>query len=590
MGRSKRCLVLVFALLVLLLPVRSGALEPGQIMAGAAEVEITPQVLKWEDANGNGRFDMGDPTKPFALGEKVLSFREGPNFVGNGNGTAQYVHGPIFASALVLEDPETKTRVAYVSTDLYLLLQHDVDAIRGLVGVTAAIDYIVIAPTHTHMGPDTLGLASLSGLSAGDVLRIVYTPKEFKGGVNRVWFEAMMRKTALAIEQAAFTMAPATIRVAKTKFSFGMTDEREPLILDDDLMILAVDSADGDPIATVIQGNCHPESVLLYGHPLHSMVDRKSLPENVQKAWGRVFSPGFPGQLRRTVREKRGGVPLYFNGALGGMITNIFSKIWDPEKHPEYPIDADPAPVPEDIKIPPDFRFMAVQGREMAKAALTALKEKGEDVKNPDVSFAKKDILMPLQNPIFRLASALGIMGYAPGMLYHDDGRPDADVGRCVSGLCVTGLWIPKGRNLKTEVGVVNVGPAQFINVPSELLGELSVGIPDDFATNEKKYFPKNAKSHPTGEDFVLLYPPLKKQATRSYPFIIGLANNNMGYVIPECDFKPPHDLWYLPPLSWWWICFDSSVHPHYEESNTASRKMEERIMGGLTDILKRQK
>ncbi|MCZ7584895.1 MAG: hypothetical protein M5R36_17040 [Deltaproteobacteria bacterium] len=462
--------------------------------AAAREFDITPHVKTWDDADGNGKFDPGGAGAPFNLGERVTSFEEGTIYVGNGRGEAHYIQGPLKTSVLVVDDARRKTRVAYVSTDLYLILGPDADAIRDLVGVSAAVDHIVIAPTHNHMGPDTLGLTGLESEGAGGVLGIVYNPRRHaKSGVNGVWFEDVMRRTAIAIEQAAFTLEPAAIRVARTKFSFGMTDQREPLIVDDDLMVLGVDNWDGEPIATVVQGNCHPESVLQYAHDLYG-IGAVNLTDAAREAWGHIISPGFPGAVRRTIREKNGGVPLYFSGALGGMVTNLQQRIWDPEIEPVIPVDADPATVPEDRLIPNDFRYMEVQGREMAKAAMAALASQSETVREPEVSFAKKDILVPLQNPLFRLASAMGILGHTPGMLYHDDGQPDRDVGRCVKGLCVTGLWIPKGRNLKTEVSVVNVGPAQFINAPAELLGELTAGFPEGFHTNVPKYFPHESK------------------------------------------------------------------------------------------------
>jgi len=564
------------------------AADLGQVMAGAMEVDITPKVLGYEDLNGNGRFDMGDSSRPFKLGDRVLTFEEGKILVGNGSGEAWYVHGPLKASVLVLEDPKTQIRVAFVSADLYLFLQQDVDAIRAMVGPSAGIDFITIAPTHNHMGPDTVGMMGLDGKSVGELLEIIFAGGEAQSGINPVWFEGMMRKIAGAIEAAAANMYPANLRLGKTKFSFGMMDNREPHIIDDDLMVMSLEGLNGQPIATLVQGTCHPESVLLYADPKYSLLDVDKLAPNVRKAQGHILSPGFPGALRTYIRENGGGTPLYFSGALGGMITNIWTKVWDPEKHPEYPVNADPETVPENIKIPPDFRLPAVQGREMAKAAFKALAE-GETAKNVDISFEKKNILVPMENPVFRLMSASGILGYKPGVLYDDEGRPDRRTGRWLKGAFISGLQVPKGKNIKTEVSVVNVGPAQVVSVPGEILGELSAGFPDDFETNTKKYYPKNAKHHPTGADYKLAFPPIKKQTTRPYPFVFSLSAMDMGYIIPRSDFDPPHDI-PIPPVAAWWFCFDSSSNPHYEESMTLSSEIEFRVMGAVTDILSRQK
>jgi hypothetical protein len=571
------------------LPSQSHALEPGQFLAAASEFDITPHPLAWEDRNGNGVFDMGAPGKPWDIGEKIKSFKEGPIYIGNGAGQAQYIHAPIGASVLVVEDPETHVRVAYVACDLYLLLQQDTDAIRAKVGVSANISHIVIAPAHNHMGPDTLGLMGLSDVPVSKILSLVFLGGKAKSGINPIWFEDFMHRTALAIEQAAFNLKPATLRVARTKFSFGQADDREPLIQDDDLMTLAIDGVDGEPIATVVQGACHPESVLILTDEKYSLIPQKEIPTEVKEARGHIITSGFPGWVRRHIREKRGGATLYFNGSLGGLISNIFTKIWDPEAHPEYPIETELAKVPEELRIAQDFRYEQIQGREMAKAALKSLATSAEKARHVDVNYAKKDILIPLQNQLFRLVAAVGILGYHRGHLYHDDGTIDDDYGRCNSGVLVSGQWVPKGKNFKTEVSVVNIGPAQFFNIPGELLGELSAGLPADFEAETRKYFPRDAKAHPTGKKYKLLFPPLKKQATRPFPFIISLAGNDVGYIIPKSDFKPPHDI-PVPPFAWWWICTDSSGNPHYEESNTVSREVEPRIMGALTEIMKTQK
>ncbi|MCB1152950.1 hypothetical protein KDL45_04815 [bacterium] len=553
---------------------------------GAAEADITPIVERYEDLNGNGRYDMGDPTQPFEFGDKVTRFREGEIMVGNGSGTALYVHGPLKTSVAVFEDPVTKTRVAYVSADLYLILQHDTEAIRARVPKSLGIDYLVVAPSHNHMGPDTLGMMGLSGKSVADILKIAYGPKtDAPSGINPIWFERFMDTIVQSLEKAVGSMQPARMRLGKTRFSFGMADEREPKIIDDDLMTMQLIGADQTPIATIVQGTCHPESVLIYGDERYTNVDYAGLSGRALEAWGRTLSPGFPGYVRKYVRENGGGVPLYFSGPVGAMVSNIFEKVWDPEAHPEYPITANPETVPEEIKVPTDYRMMHLMGREMGKAAMASLKD-GETVDAGRVSYVRKEILVPLQNPMFRLISGMGILGYSQGALYDDQGRSDRDVSHMVRGLFAPGLQIPTGRNMKTEVALVNIGPAQFINIPAEIVGEMTRGLPDDFYTNVPKYFPDNPKAHPTGKDYVLQFPPLKKQSKSKYPFIIGLANSDMGYVIPACDFKPPHDLWMVPPFSFWWIAIDASGNPHYEESMTASKQMETRIVGALTELL----
>jgi len=123
-------------------------------------------------------------------------------------------------------------------------------------------------------------------------------------------------------------------------------------------------------------------------------------------------------------------------------------------------------------------------------------------------------------------------------------------------------------------------------SVPAELLPELSVGLPEDFTTNPSRYFPRHARAHKTGEAYRLCCPPLKTAMKSPYKMVVSLAGDDLGYVIPQADFNPPHGLWWFPPLAFWWFSNDSETDPHYEESATASSELEPRLMGALNELI----
>ena len=558
--------------------------EPGGVfLAGAAEADITPGVAEYEDRNGNGRFDYGDPSLAYGYGDRVTRFTDGEIYVGNGNGTALYIYDPIYARALVLEDPETGTRLALVSLNLYLLTMADTAAIRAMVDPTLGIDAIIIAADHTHMGPDTLGLGALSDAGLGDLAKIILWRGKAPSGINGPWFEGMMRTVAGLIEEAAGNLRQARITLASQPFSFGAHDLREPHIFDNEMVVMGVDDLKGSPIATLVQWSCHPESVLYYGAAQGR--DLGELDDDTIAGFGRTLSAGFVGSCCREIKARRGGVPLYFNGALGGMITNLDAVLWDPEAHPEYPVDTDPERVPESIRIPNDYRFAPIQGRELAKAALAALDRDGETARSTSIEYKSREVLVPFENKTLRLVSSLGILGHNQGSLYGRSGNVDNRRAPWIGGLFLPAVRVGKGKNLRTEVAVATIGPAQIACVPAELLGELSAGLPEDFDSNTARYFPENADAHPTGPDYVLAHPPLKSSMTGKYKFIFCLAGDELGYVIPKCDFRPPHDL-KIPPFLWWWICNDPSTDPHYEESMTVGSLIEPRLMGALNELL----
>jgi len=578
-------LLLAGAVLGLGRPAAAGAAESCELLAGAAEADITPRVKSYEDRNGNGRFDMGDPGEAFGLGDPVTAFEEGEIRIGNGEGPARYVYDPLHARALVLENPGSGTRIALVSLDLYMLMFPDVEGIRALVGPDLGLDFILLGSSHTHMGPDTLGISGLQGLSTGGILGVLGRGKA-PSGINREWFLRLRQTVARLVREAYESRRPAVLTLAQTTFDFGVRDEREPLILDTDLVVLAVDDRGGEPIATVVQWACHPEAVLLIADPRVHGGEPGSVPEQAREAWGRTLSAGFPGSLCGTLSRERGGITLYFNGALGGMATNLHTFVWDPDEHPAFPATTDPQAVPEEIRIPNDFRFAPVQGREAARRALQALRRDGETFSQACIRVATEQVLVPFQNPFYRLMAALGIVGYEKRELYDAEGSPARGTRPCLRGCFLPTVKFPSGKYARTEVAYVEIGPLGLASVPAELLPELSVGLPADFDSNPDRYFPQHARAHKTGEAYRLMYPPLKRAMKTPYKMVVSLSGDDLGYVIPRSDFDPPHGLWWCPPMAFWWYSSDSETDPHYEESATAGSELEPRLMGALNGLM----
>src|SRR5687767_2688389 len=104
----------------------TGKAEPQQLRAGAAAVKITPSLTRTVYIAGY-----------------------------NNNRPATSVHDDLWARALVLDDG--KSRLAVVSCDLIGLFNRRVKQIRALIKAVPP-DNVLIACTHVHSGPDTLGL------------------------------------------------------------------------------------------------------------------------------------------------------------------------------------------------------------------------------------------------------------------------------------------------------------------------------------------------------------------------------------------------------------------------------------------------
>ena len=580
--------IIFLSIVLLIMPAAafSLSLPQGTILAAAASADITPKVAKFEDRNGNGRFDLGDANQAYGFGDRVIAFEEGEIRIGNGRGAAKFIYEPIYARVLVVEDPSTGFRLALVSLDIYMILRQDVQAIRNMLDPDWHIGSLIVAATHSHMAPDTLGLTGVQGLSVSQILKILMKTGKAPSGINPIWFERMQVTVKELIGQCVANLQPATIRLAQTRFNFGIHDTREPLIIDDQVSALALDTPDGRPIATLVQWACHPEAPLIYGSSENQFRKPSDFSEKELEGWGMTISPGFPGYMCKELEAKRGGVSIYFNGPLGGLLCNLNVPVWDTSAHPEYPASLPYDQVPQRFRIANDFRVEPIQGKELANEVLKALSQSSETSLSSTVTGKSNEFLIPLNNPTFRLAAAVGLLGHGKRDFFGSNGKIDRHTDSWLSGVFLPGVKVPTGEYLKSEVNIAQIGDAFFVIIPGEALSEEIIGFPPDFNTAVSKYFPHEAQNHPTGKYYKLAFDPIQKTAKSKYLFVLCLANDELGYIIPASDFRPPHDL-PIPPLLTWWISLNAANDAHYEESMAASRKNEPAIMKALTELLK---
>lgn len=108
-----------------------------------------------------------------------------------------------------------------------------------------------------------------------------------------------------------------------------------------------------------------------------------------------------------------------------------------------------------------------------------------------DVSFSRGEVELPLENPIYELGMEMGLV-------------PAAE---------------RRGELAVTEVSVIRVGPVGMACVPGELMPQLGFRLKDAL-----------------------------RSSGATVPVIVGLADDELGYLIPEDDFTAPVD--YLDPGS----------------------------------------
>lgn len=387
--------------------------QPGRLKAGFAALQITPDVPDtWTDANRDAMFDekAGDTWQD-----------------GNGNGKfdavwlagyqnnrpATGIHDPLWARVMVIDDG--KTRIALVALDLIGFGADDILEIKRRIPAEWGLTYTFVMSTHTHEGPDVVGM---------------WGPGMYQSGVNASYLQYVKDQTMKAIGDAVKAMRPARITFAQdaegAKELVG--DYREPIAFDFGLRVMHVADADADTtLGTLVQWANHPETLSSGNLEITSDFPH-FLREGMEKG---VYAGD------SLVQGGVGGITVFVNGAIGGMMSTD-----------------------TDVSIPnlrgdstfhlPSFPKAKAQGERLALLALAALNSNpSASLDSAAIRLRVKTLLLPLDNQLYRLGAVLGIFN--------------------------RGLGGP-GWKIRTEVAVWQLGPAAFLHQPGELYPEIANG------------------------------------------------------------------------------------------------------------------
>ena len=234
-------------------------------------------------------------------------------------------------------------RVALVGIDSLGFSREDADWIKG--GITGfANGNVFLAASHTHAAPDLIGMWGWYFFTSGRDHRTLQILRE----------------------QCAAAVAEAVARAQPAELSFGraslpdrglVRNSNRPGVFDRDVSVLHARraSGDGEPLGTLLHLACHPE------------VMSKGLS---------LLSPDFVGPLCDSWRESGLGQAVFFNGALGAMIT-------------------------PDVKERDDGGVVAM-GEELAAIARRAL-DSATPLPADALTVRRRDVYLPLTSPGLRL-------------------------------------------------------------------------------------------------------------------------------------------------------------------------------------------
>lgn len=432
---------------------------------------------------------------------------------------AKGVHDPLYVRALVVSDG--KKTVALVGVDTLGLYREDVEDIRAELGWQGKDRYLFVSATHSHSTPDSLGLwgrfIGVSGVDKRYHARL-------KGAVAELVKELSGKLREAEMTAARSTPDPRSL----------CRDSRDPVVIDPELNALAFRTKKGESIGTLVRWSCHAE-----------VMDSRNF----------QVTADFPGPMCSRIEEKTGGGCVFFPGAIGGLMTP----------------DVDDSLTGEDR-----FKEMARVGHRVADEALGALKGETYRHRRAEVSFSTRVVSLPVENSRYLFFLPNLAFGHTP---YAADGKAVGRLKTYWYSLRHLVSW-PLPERLRptvvSEVSLVEIGPVRILGIPGELFPELAIGGYDGgFRFDYPLVRPTNP--NPPDLEKAPKGPYLRKKLKAKHGLIVGLANDMLGYFVPEYDFE---------------VTPNRAMHPrppgtHYEETNSLGRSATPLVLEAAEELLR---
>jgi len=273
-------------------------------------------------------------------------------------------------------------------------------------------------------------------------------------GCDKAFMEGLYWAACAAAEQAYARKRDGKLYAGSVEAEGIQKDIRHPEVFCKTLTRLRFVPEDGSKETWVLNFAAHPE-----------VMDQRN----------RAISADYVHFLRQKIESERGARVIYFNGAIGGMITPI-------------EIDKD------------DFMASCQwAGEEIAEAAMRI---ENERELRPLVNVIRQEFYIELANVLFMLG---GLIGLLPRERF------------------ATGEG-PLGVSVLTEMNYIEIGDIHIVTVPGELFPELQIGG----YLSEEEASVGGPEMNPL---------PLREMANDPGLIVFGLGNDELGYILPPNDY-----------------------------------------------------
>jgi hypothetical protein len=293
----------------------------------------------------------------------------------------------------------------------------------------------------------------------------------------------VIEKAAEAVRIAYENRRPAELEFAHVdSVEKDLVDDgRKPIVYDDQINLMKVKELNtGKVMGILVNYGCHPETAgsknLMitsdFVHYLRDGIENGIYYDGVKK------------------RDGLGGTVIFANGAVGGIMSGMWSATYDPWLKKAFGARDN------------SFDKVRAQGYRLANIILNMVESDScKKAEKPSITLSARTFYFKMDNALFRLGACIGV--------FH----------RSVKRLSY----------VRSEVDLMTIGPAWFLTMPGEVNPEIVHG----------------GIESPEGRDYEIMpaeVPPLRELMGGKYKFVIGLANDEVGYIMPKShwDKKPP--------------------------------------------------
>lgn len=299
----------------------------------------------------------------------------------------------------------------------------------------------------------------------------------FHRGVDPAYLELVVNRVVQAIEQAEKNLQPVTAAFGTAEDESLIGDSRKPIVKDGVIRVVKLKRPSSNETAgLIVVWSCHPEALG---------------PKN------KLLTADFPWATVAALKEKHKCPVLYLSGSVGGLMAPPDGAVHDAAGNELQE---------------GDFEYARLYGEAVAALATKAASS-AEPIELAPFVVSAKPIAVPVENKLYKAARAVGVLE-RDGVPWTGDfenvGKPvDPSSGEQLAAV-------------ESEVAYLRLGDLHIAGLPGEVYPELLHGK-----------FQEPAEANADYPD-APLEPTVAELLPGKHWLVIGLANDEIGYIIPK--------------------------------------------------------